>query len=221
MMETDNISISEITCDSPNKRMFTVDFVGKHCTVTVTSTPSVVRRWIRSTWFFHRYLRYKLVVGLGVQWNPSSVEPAGTLQLCVGHRCLIFQLTHSDSVPNLLRRFLNDTRTTFVGIWNHSDERRLMDSDHKLTLSSSPKDLRYSVADRLEDPDLRGASMETLVSRFFGYHGIRKDPDVAMSDWNADCLTEEQVLYAAVDAYVSFQIGSSFRWGKSGSDIGN
>ncbi|PIA61005.1 hypothetical protein AQUCO_00300494v1 [Aquilegia coerulea] len=206
-METDNISISELTSDSHNKRMFTVDFFGKDCTVTVTSTPSVVRKWIRLTWYIHRYLRYKLVVGLGVQWNPSSNEPASTLQLCVGHRCLIFQLTYSDSVPKLLRRFLDDPNNTFVGIWNHSDKRRLLDSDHELTLSSTPKDLRYFVADRFNEPDLRGASMETLVSRFFGYNGVKKDLAIATSNWNAYWLTDEQVLYAGVDAFVSFQMG--------------
>ncbi|KAF5189908.1 Polynucleotidyl transferase ribonuclease h-like superfamily protein, partial [Thalictrum thalictroides] len=122
-------------------------------------------------------------------------------------RCLIFQLTRTDSVPNILRRFLDDPNTTFVGIWNHSDADRLLKSEHELSLSSDPKDLRYSIADRFDDPDLERASMETLVSRFFGYDGLKKDSDVAKSDWNVECLTDKQVLYAAVDAYVSFQMG--------------
>ncbi|PIA61007.1 hypothetical protein AQUCO_00300495v1 [Aquilegia coerulea] len=206
-MESDDVTIHELATDFDDKEMYSIDFYGANLIVTVTSSPAVVRNWIQSTWWIYRSYRHRFVVGLGVQWNPYSDEPAGTLQLCVGSRCLIFQLTHTDSVPNILRRFLDDPNTTFVGIWNHSDERRLLESDHKLALSSTPKDLRYSVADRYDEPELRGASMETLVSRFFGYDGLRKDPNVSMSNWNADWLTDEQVLYAAVDAYVSFQMG--------------
>ncbi|PIA61006.1 hypothetical protein AQUCO_00300495v1 [Aquilegia coerulea] len=154
-MESDDVTIHELATDFDDKEMYSIDFYGANLIVTVTSSPAVVRNWIQSTWWIYRSYRHRFVVGLGVQWNPYSDEPA----------------------------------------------------DHKLALSSTPKDLRYSVADRYDEPELRGASMETLVSRFFGYDGLRKDPNVSMSNWNADWLTDEQVLYAAVDAYVSFQMG--------------
>ncbi|KAF9594355.1 hypothetical protein IFM89_030484 [Coptis chinensis] len=208
-MESQNISISELRTQNPNLRIYTIKFFDKRFTTTVTSSPYEIRKWIRSTWYHYSAYRTQLIVGLGVQWNPDSDNnnPADTLQLCVGSRCLIIQLSQTDYVPELLRRFLGDTDTTFVGIWNHSDESRLEQCEHKLVLGSEPIDLRYKVADRFGEYELQRASMESLVGRFFGYHGVGKDPNVARSEWDADWLDDEQVLYASVDAFVSFQMG--------------
>ncbi|KAH7843995.1 hypothetical protein Vadar_023240 [Vaccinium darrowii] len=109
------ISITEEYQLSPNHLRFTIDFHGTPFTTTLTSTPKVVRKWLQTTLHRNPCHRHHLVVGLGVQWRPDYYpgheSPAATLQLCVGRRCLIFQLLHSPTVPNLLRRFLRKTNS--------------------------------------------------------------------------------------------------------------
>ncbi|KAL5700813.1 hypothetical protein ACHQM5_026220 [Ranunculus cassubicifolius] len=205
-MEDGSITIERRNFTS-KQQFYSIDFFNKSFTTTVTSTPSVVRKWIYDTLHLKRYYLHRLVVGLGVQWNPNTSDPASTLQLCVGNRCLIFQLSHANYVPNILRRFLNDSRFTFVGIWNNSDGDRLRRSDFQLKLGKDAIDLRYIAAERYDDRSLKSASMEGLVSRVLRFDGVKKDNDVGRSNWDVYWLTEEQVLYAAVDAYVSFQMG--------------
>jgi hypothetical protein len=58
-------------------------------------------------------------VGLDVEWRPSfsgAYSKTAIHQLCVGRRCLIFQLLHADYVPNTLDEFLSDPDYTFVGV---------------------------------------------------------------------------------------------------------
>ncbi|KAL1219402.1 hypothetical protein V5N11_007929 [Cardamine amara subsp. amara] len=99
---------------------YSVDFFGEDLIVTVTRTPSVIRQWIHNVHFFNRFTSHPLVVGLGVMWtrpgyystDPRSESyyaygsPADTLQLCVGRRYLIIQLSHCDHVPDALHFFL-------------------------------------------------------------------------------------------------------------------
>ncbi|KAF0927801.1 hypothetical protein E2562_036221 [Oryza meyeriana var. granulata] len=103
--------------------------------VTVTAHPGVARRWVHTTlWRHARRLRSVdgITVGMGVQWTPPframkyGAEPRPcTLQLCVGHRCLVFQLAHAGAVPAVLRRFLADARAAFVAYGVRSDCRKL------------------------------------------------------------------------------------------------
>ncbi|MCI34765.1 3-5 exonuclease/nucleic acid binding protein, partial [Trifolium medium] len=91
--------------------VYTVNLHGNEIKVTVTAVASVVRKWLHSALFFRRrYIRQnRLIVGLGVQWSPGAGildPPADTLQLCIGRRCLIFQLAHATYVPKNLQNFL-------------------------------------------------------------------------------------------------------------------
>ncbi|KQJ96005.1 hypothetical protein BRADI_3g20180v3 [Brachypodium distachyon] len=63
---------------------------------------------------------------MGVQWMPPFRGP-GTLQLCCGHRCLVFQIAQAGGcIPNVLRRFLRDyPSVVFVGYNVLSDCRAL------------------------------------------------------------------------------------------------
>ncbi|KAK3018601.1 hypothetical protein RJ639_004933 [Escallonia herrerae] len=135
----------------------TVDFLGTPITATVTSTPSVVRKWLRTTAHVFRRHARRLVVGLGVQWVPDRSHgednEAATLQLCVGRRCLLFQLARSSAAPRLLRRFLLHPDNTFFGIWNHRDREKLERSRHALEMARDPLDLRtVAVAEGTGEP---------------------------------------------------------------------
>ncbi|GAU50478.1 hypothetical protein TSUD_409630 [Trifolium subterraneum] len=151
-----------------NHRDYTVNLHGNEIIVTVTSVASVVRKWLNAALFFRRsYIQQnRLIVGLGVQWTPGGRDPpADTLQLCIGRRCLIFQLAHATYVPRILRNFLRNRNYTFVGFWNHSDRRKLKSPELQLEMYRDPLDLRlYAVAeDEDDDENLAGASVDEIV----------------------------------------------------------
>ncbi|KAL4318245.1 hypothetical protein GQ457_18G008610 [Hibiscus cannabinus] len=211
-MNGDYITISP--CFNPNAdrfRTFTVTFFSEPIITTVTATPSVVRNWLHRVLRLHRTRRHKLVVGLGVQWNSSSSfepPPAATLQLCIGHRCLIFQLMHANHVPLSLRRFLADARNTFVGVWNHSDEAKLRGSKHGVEVHRVV-DAREVAAERKGWS--RQMSMEKLAESILGAADVKKPKWIGRSAWDTYRLSSEQVQYACVDADVSFELGKALK----------
>ncbi|KAE8734193.1 Mevalonate/galactokinase family protein isoform 1 [Hibiscus syriacus] len=207
-MNDDYITISRHYDPNPYSfRTFTVNFFSTPITTTVTATPAVVRDWLYRVLSVHRSRRHKLVVGLGVQWNAFSSTtppPAATLQLCIGRQCLIFQLLHTNTVPLYLRRFLEDPTITFVGVWNHSDEEKLYWSNHRLSVSRLI-DARDVAADR--HGFSRQLSMEKLAEYILGTGGVMKPQRIGLSAWDTYWLSLEQVQYACVDAYISFELG--------------
>ncbi|KAF3532789.1 hypothetical protein DY000_02043338 [Brassica cretica] len=171
-------------------QVYFINFFGQNLDVTQTETPSIIRRWIRDVVYRHRRSRssHPLVVGVGVQWTPSWYfsppaydRPADTLQLCVGTSVLIVQLSYCQRVPNILRRFLTNPDTTFVGFWNSQDVRKLEITRHQLEIG------------------------ELLDVR------VRLDRKISKSDWSVDYLSKEQLLQVSVDAYVSFKLGVDAR----------
>jgi hypothetical protein len=175
---------------------------------TVTARPAVARRWVFSTrWRHGRRLRSGagLTVAMGVQWTPPSralaggAEPRpGTLQLCVGSRCLVFQLAQGDAVPAALRRFLADERVVFVGYGVRSDCRKL-EEQHGLEVARTV-DLRSLAG-------MGNTSMQRMAEEHLGWDGVTTKPrKVGTSRWDARRLSKEQVQYACVDAYLSFRL---------------
>ncbi|XP_057430781.1 uncharacterized protein LOC130723687 [Lotus japonicus] len=197
-----------------NDDIFTVKLHGTKITVTVTSTASVVKKWLKSTLHIHRYhhRHSALVVGLGVQWtsNAQPPQPADTLQLCIGRRCLIIHLTHAQRVPRLLRHFLLDRRVTFVGFWNHSDRSKLEDYWPNLQMWRKPDDLRKWVAMVYDDPELKKVPVRRIVRTCLGFE-VEQSNEVSDSDWDGEYLSDDQVVFACVDAYCAFQIGKNIK----------
>ncbi|KAG7573368.1 Ribonuclease H-like superfamily [Arabidopsis suecica] len=182
-----------------------VDFFGERLIVTVTHTPSVIRRWIHSIRFFNRLRSsHPLVVGLGVQWTPGrsgSDPPADILQLCVGIRCLIIQLSHCKYVPDILRSFLEDRTITFVGFWNNQDEHKLERSHHRLEIWRL-----VDIRDYLPTW-LWKCSFERIVEECLGHQGVRKDEEIRRSNWGARSLSDDQIVQASHDVFVCCKLG--------------
>ncbi|WJX23375.1 hypothetical protein P8452_12585 [Trifolium repens] len=197
-----------------NHRDYTVNLHGNEIKVTVTAVASVVRKWLNAALFFRRrYIHQnRLIVGLGVQWTPGGRDPpADTLQLCIGRRCLIFQLAHANYIPTNLRNFLRNADNTFVGFWNHSDRRKLESSVDEIKMYRDPLDLRlYAEADEDDDENLARASVDEIVKKCLGYE-IELSGEIGRSDWDDKVLSDEQVVYASVDAYCAFQIGKNVK----------
>jgi hypothetical protein len=205
-MEGPAVSI-HLRRSTPSHDAYTVRVYDRRFAALATARPADARRWVATTRWLHwtRHHEGRLVVGLGVQWTPTRLPLRGgappvpaTLQLCVGHRCLLFHIAHADAVPEMLRRFLADPRVTFVG-WGSAHDSRMLSAHYGLRVARGCE-LRAVAG-------MGNASLGDMADRFLGYPGIHKPRVVAMSAWHAPRLSPDQVQYASVDAYLSFRLG--------------
>ncbi|KAI3916294.1 hypothetical protein MKW98_004735 [Papaver atlanticum] len=169
-------------------RTVITNFFDKRLETTVTSRPEIIQQWIAERLevikFFHNENR--IIVGVGVQWTRPTRE-ADTLQLCIGTRCLVIQLSRTLSIPYELGSFLGKANIHFVGILNDFDKELLLNCKHK---SGGLK-----------------RCIKNLERHVLGIPGVCSYNWVGRSNWNAQYLSTNQVQYAVVDAYVSFEIG--------------
>lgn len=188
-------------------KVFTVNFEGHAITTTVTSSGDSVADWIDEVRAVHHRRLHKLIVGLDVEWRPlfgPGYSPTALLQICVGRRCLIFQLLHRDYVPQALAEFLEDPDFKFVGVGVDADAERLR-YDLDLEVANTV-DLAELAAEEMERPDLRNAGLKAIASAVMGI-SINKPQSVRLGAWDTYYLSNDQVLYACADAFVSFEVG--------------
>ena len=130
----------------------------------------MVDSWLSDIYRIHGRRLHRLIVDLDVEWRPSfnrNIEnPVATLQLCVGRRCLIFQLIYATHFPNSLIEFLNDEDFTFVGVGVESDVEKLLD-DYDLKVGNVV-DLRGLDVERLGNRDLKNAGLKGLARAVLG-----------------------------------------------------
>ncbi|XP_047073458.1 Werner Syndrome-like exonuclease [Lolium rigidum] len=190
-----------------------VAFQGHSIKTTVTSSGTAVKRWLREIRYMYRWVYHKLIVGLDVEWRPSFSRvqnPVALLQLCVGRRCLIFQLIHADYIPSDLAMFLADPGIRFVGVRLQRDA-NLLSKDYRLQLANTI-DLRGLAADGMQMPWLRQVGLKGIASAVMGAN-IEKPQSVRVGPWDAYRLSDEQIHYACIDAFASFEIGRKFLTG--------
>ncbi|KAH6756491.1 hypothetical protein C2S52_021157 [Perilla frutescens var. hirtella] len=197
----------ELPYDTHNT--YDVIFFGESIHTTVACDPTIAAQWISDVEAIHSRRLHQLIVGLDVEWRPSFNRyvnnPAATLQLCVGRRCLIFQLIHSPSVPTALINFLANPRYTFVGIGIKQDLEKL-EEDYEFGFNTNTVDLRELAAAKYGRRDLKNSGVKSLASLVLEKE-VEKPKSVTMSRWDNQWLTPTQVRYACVDAFVCFEIG--------------
>ncbi|XP_022633688.1 uncharacterized protein LOC106754493 isoform X1 [Vigna radiata var. radiata] len=173
----------------------------------LTSDPSLVHSWI-STNVHSR--QTGLMVGLDIEWRPNTQRnvqnPVATLQLCFDQHCLVFQILHSPSIPPSLVSFLSDPNVTFFGVGIEDDAKKLL-GDFNLRVLNI-RDLRSLAAEKLRDTKLNRAGIKSLGLRVLGLE-VEKPKRITRSWWDNPRLTPQQVQYAVVDAFLSYEIGRS------------
>ncbi|KAL6530595.1 hypothetical protein OROMI_028484 [Orobanche minor] len=188
---------------------YDVFFFGDTVLTTVTTDSDTVSSWISDIRFIHRFRLHNLIVGLDVEWRPSYSSyqsPVATLQICVGRRCLIYQIIHNDGcIPEALADFLSDDDFTFVGVGVDSDLEKLY-SGYGIGGDARTVDLRQLAAARYGQNYLKNVGIQELASLVLEKE-VDKPRYVTMSRWDDRWLTDDQVQYACVDAFVSFEIG--------------
>ncbi|XP_057786485.1 3'-5' exonuclease-like [Salvia miltiorrhiza] len=188
---------------------YDVYFYDDSISTTVTTSPDKVSEWINEVEWIHRRRLHRLIVGLDVEWRPSSERrrrnPVATLQLCVGRRCLVYQIYHSRYIPQTLADFLSEENYTFVGVGIQSDLGKLY-NDYEIGGDAGYVDLRELAANEYGMNSLKNAGLKRLAVVVLETE-FDKPRQVTMSRWDNRWLTAEQVQYATVDAFVSFEIG--------------
>jgi ribonuclease D len=199
------MSIRIVECDrnsSYHKNKYDVLFHSETIHTTVTHTPFVVDDWISNFPLFGSNL-----VGLDVEWLPNwqrnMDNPVAIIQLCIERACLVFQIYHASRVPESLVAFLENRDNTFVGVGIKDDVKKL-NRDYSLHVANFVE-LGSLAAKRLGE-HLRSAGLKRLALIVLG-KDLEKPKKITMSRWNNLRLTPQQVQYACIDAFASFEIG--------------
>ncbi|RLN24675.1 hypothetical protein C2845_PM07G17660 [Panicum miliaceum] len=169
---------------------------GDAITTTVTSSCASVERWLNEVLSVHRRRLHNLVVGLDVEWRPlfgPGYSRTALLQLCVGRRCLIFQLLHADYIPDALADFLGDSDFRFVGVGVGEDAVRLS-NDLDLDVANTV-DLAELAAEEMGRPDLRDKGLKAIASAVMDVD-IEKPHEVRVGPWDNYYLSDQQIKYA-------------------------
>ncbi|KAM7514124.1 hypothetical protein LguiA_003707 [Lonicera macranthoides] len=191
--------------NSRSTAVYDITYYNDNIQAVVTCSATVVDRWINEITRIHRRKLHKLVIGIDTEWRLNANKSIAILQLCVGRRCLIFQLHHAQEIPASLYAFLNNTNFTFVGVGIGQDVQKL--SDHrKLSVGGCVKDLQPLAASVYNDKEFEKMGLKRMASAVLG-KVMDKPKHITLSKWDAKRLSYAQVEYACLDAFVSFEIG--------------
>ncbi|EEF34681.1 Werner Syndrome-like exonuclease [Ricinus communis] len=195
----------ELINDTHN--LYDITFFTDQIHTLVTHSPSLVEQWLIETQGQNNQTQ-PTIVGLDVEWRPNfsrHIEnPVATLQLCIGSRCLIYQLIHSPRIPQSLFDFLKNSSYVFAGVGIESDVEKLVE-DYGLSVGNV-MELRRVAAESLGVKELKNAGLKELVKQVLGKE-IQKPKRVTMSRWDSMWLSHDQVQYACLDAFVCSEIG--------------
>ncbi|KAJ4771354.1 hypothetical protein LUZ62_055611 [Rhynchospora pubera] len=193
-----------------NDSTYTITAIDNIIETTVTKSGKVAANWVDEILLAHdSRLRYQ-IVGLDLEWCPNTLygtrgeNPVALIQLCVGRRCLIFQLLFCDFIPDKLRNFLKDARFRFAGVGIKEDADKLV-RGYGLEIENLV-DLRDLAVEQLEKRAMRQWGLKNLVKEVMGVQ-MEKPRTVALSHWGNCKLSTEQIEYATVDAFASFEVG--------------
>ncbi|KAG8372182.1 hypothetical protein BUALT_Bualt12G0039800 [Buddleja alternifolia] len=194
---------------SPDGRQQTYDvsFFGDTIVTTVTADPDAATEWIILAEAINLDAD-PVIVGLDVEWRPPFSQrrnPVAVLQICVGDRCLVYQIIHAHYIPDVLRDFFFNDSYTFVGVGVKSDLEKLV-ADYEVGRHANAVELGKAAADAYGRSELQTAGLKELARVVLGKN-VEKPRRVTLSNWDERWLTAEQVKYACVDAFVSYEIG--------------
>ncbi|CAN0891046.1 3'-5' exonuclease [Linum grandiflorum] len=212
------ISIVDHRLPDDTHNLYDVTFFTDEIQTLLTQSPAPLHQWLLETTQQQQSSgsSVAVVVGLDVEWRPNFSRnhnnPIATLQLCVGGRCVIFQLIHSPSIPQSLFDFLQSKDFVFVGVGIESDVEKLVE-DYGLMVGNS-LDLRGLAAEKLGDKALKNSGLKQLAREVLGKE-IEKPKRVSMSRWDNIWLTPLQVQYACIDAFLSYKIGDTLNAGSA------
>ncbi|KAJ9183887.1 hypothetical protein P3X46_007686 [Hevea brasiliensis] len=158
---------------------YNIQYHGDHIFATFTPSAAIVDEWIANI----------------LRINSTNFCRVAIIQLCVGKRCLIFQLYHADYIPPSLIQFLSNKKFTFVGTGVRDDAYKVF-QDYELLVAHT------------KDVDHRRMDLKALVDDLLE-KVIPKPREITMSEWNAKQLTIQQIQMLVLMPLCPFILGFS------------
>ncbi|TVU21407.1 hypothetical protein EJB05_31039, partial [Eragrostis curvula] len=185
-------------------------FNNKVIKTTVTKSYEAVYDFIQEVRSDHRN---HLVVGLDTEWRTISAHgkrkksyKTAILQLCVGTRCLVFQIYRADAIPIILKDFLACPHCKFLGADVSRDVHRLI-NDYGLRVQNSVDLQEFGIRKGYGSKSSKPA-LKLLVKELLGADMEKDNKDIHLS-WGREVLTSEHITYAAIDAFASAELGKT------------
>ena len=147
-----------------------------------------------------RYLLAQPVLGFDTETRPSfrkgQVHRVALLQVSTEDTCFLFRLNHTGLTP-ALKRLLEDTRTTKVGLSWHDD----VNSLHGI--GTFQPGTFVELQKMVSELGIEDMSLQKLYANLFGEKISKREQ---LTNWDADILTDKQKQYAATDAWACVRI---------------
>lgn len=182
--------------------VYDVNFYEHRIETTVTNAAAVVDRWIAEVVRIHRH-KFGNLIGLDIEWYHIE-QNVHILQLCIGRRCLVFQIHHATVIPQSLAWFLGNPKFTFVGVGIKDDVEKL-NKYHGLRVACI-MDLHTVAASKFPDMNMHRLGLKAMARELLK-KDMKKPQRVTFSRWDDRFLSAEQIEYACIDAFVSFNLG--------------
>jgi ribonuclease D len=178
-----------------------------------------VEKWIRAIkrWFLDA--TPIKCVGLDCEFTTHEVpQRAAVLQLSVASEILIFQICHANRVPQLLKEFLKDTTIKFCGAAIANDLRMLRTYEIIIPSAYDLQKIIPNPTNKLTPSlyDLANATIGTHLEnkkkdkKKYKKKGEEEEDDELIFGWAKVPLSFNQLLYAALDARLGFEIARSY-----------
>lgn len=169
-----------------------------------------------------QYFMDEKVLGFDLEWEAEANKLSGIrrnvslVQIASPSRIGLFHLARfpkadktEDFVAPSLKKIMEDSEVTKVGVWIKGDGTRLrshldIHSRGLFELSHLYKLIKYSISGEHELVDKRLVGMANQASEYFQLP-LFKGKDVRTGDWSKE-LKNEQVVYSASDAYAGVQL---------------
>jgi hypothetical protein len=208
----------------PRSRLYYITIEEMNFTVIETLHASRVEKWIRA--IKQRFLDAAPIkcVGLGCEFttpHDKVNQRAAILQFLVASEVLIFEICWANRVPQLLKKFLKDTTIKFCGAAIANDVRMLRTYGIEIPSAYDLQKIVPNPTDKLTLSlyDLANATIGTHLEKkkrikkdkkMDKKKDKKKEEDELIFGWAKVPLSFEQVVYAALDARMGFEIARSY-----------
>ncbi|KAL3743776.1 hypothetical protein ACJRO7_018962 [Eucalyptus globulus] len=188
---------------------------GQQIYACITYDPSIVTRWINDVERAYLPWLNRLVVGLDIEWRPNLepgvIHPVATLQLCVGHSRLIFQILHAEYIPGSLHAFLTNPNCTFVDFGIEDDATKLSD-DYGLAVLRMVDLRMLAVGSGTQTSSLASSTLwlpcncasATVASSF-------KSSTLSTFLGHSIHFSQIPTTHSSLDAFVTFKLGMALQ----------
>ncbi|KAG8968224.1 hypothetical protein FRC05_001605 [Tulasnella sp. 425] len=153
-----------------------------------------------------------LVIGLDAEWNvrpgSSSISNTAVMQIAFENHVYIIPIarfTAKKELPRSICAVLQSSRIHKVGRMVENDLKRLASEAYTGCIFTGAVELAQLAKQRSVIPTAR-TSLSELVALTLK-HYLEKDQSIRVSeDWDRETLSDDQVRYAATDAYASLAV---------------